>query len=94
MLQQVEELHAIGAPALMALDRLQVTFAPMTNPLWQAQICANRSGILLALGRREDARAAIRDAQVQVNASDHPLLAPLLRDLQTEIDDESELHGR
>jgi tetratricopeptide (TPR) repeat protein len=80
-------LHAIGTPALSALDRVSRQFGPEhSNPLWHAQIMLIRIGILLALGRPEEARAVTRYARGLVQKYELPAqLDETLRDIEREI---------
>lgn len=75
----------MGEPALAALDRLQATFPLGSDPVWGAQVSVNRAAVLLALGRAEEARAAVSRARVKIDAGDHPQLARLVREMQAEI---------
>jgi hypothetical protein len=80
-------LHAIGTPALSALDRVSRQFgSEASNPLWHAQIMLIRIGVLLALGRPDDARAVTRYARGQVQRYELPAqLDETLRDIEREI---------
>lgn len=83
----LEQLHAMGEPALQALDRAERRFgdAP-ANEAWLAQVALNRVPILLRLGRAEEARAAMDAVTARFGARDSPVAAELIDELRQAVD--------
>ena len=80
-------LHAMGEPALRALDRIDAQFGPEDrNTLWHAQIVVHRALVLLGLGRAQEARTILGHAGRTFARHDLPQeLAEGIRVLEREI---------